>query len=343
MDDLQSDFVPFSGRNPSGEGNKESSKISRSKQQSIHHIVSPDDDDDASTVDENYDIASLTSSIEDQLTWRGRMQVVIHSLPFQAIILSLVVLDALIVLFELLLDVGAFGNLQCRGLFVIEQSRFCHYEVDNRGMCPPSPNLINENTNLTEGDGSEFCHCVFRGGNKVCRPHTAAHGVNPAEVLHIMSILILSTFLVEIAIKLIAFRMKYFTHKFEVFDGMVVVISWTLDVASIIREEGFAQVATLIIILRLWRVVRIVNGGILSAKAQADDQLHKVRHKVKEVVHALHKAQENIDTQETEIKDLSKILEDHSIPVPERKKLKVAVPKYPYDDEEGIKFTEDAY
>ena len=68
MDDLQSDFVPFSGRNPSEEGNKESSKISRSKQQSIHHIVSPDDDDDASTVDENYDIASLTSSIEDQLT-----------------------------------------------------------------------------------------------------------------------------------------------------------------------------------------------------------------------------------------------------------------------------------
>ena len=38
------------------------------------------------------------------------MQVVIHSLPFQAIILSLVVLDALIVLFELLLDVGAFGK-----------------------------------------------------------------------------------------------------------------------------------------------------------------------------------------------------------------------------------------
>ena len=27
---------------------------------------------------------------------------------------------------------------------------------------------------------------------------TAAHGVNPAEVLHIMSILILSTFLVEV-------------------------------------------------------------------------------------------------------------------------------------------------
>ena len=71
---------------------------------------------------------SLTSSIEDQLTfvksveknfllaydsifrWRGRMQVTVHSLPFQFFILSLVGLDALIVLFELLLDVGAFGE-----------------------------------------------------------------------------------------------------------------------------------------------------------------------------------------------------------------------------------------
>jgi len=31
---------------------------------------------------------------------------------------------------------------------------------------------------------------------------------------------------------MIAFRLKYFTHKFEVLDGAVVVISWILDVAS---------------------------------------------------------------------------------------------------------------
>ncbi len=37
----------------------------------------------------------------------------------------------------------------------------------------------------------------------------------------------------QIVVKLIAFRLKYFTHKFEVFDGMVVVISWILDIASL--------------------------------------------------------------------------------------------------------------
>ena len=33
--------------------------------------------------------------------------------------------------------------------------------------------------------------------------------------------------------KLIAFRLKYFTHKFEVFDGCIVVLSYALDLASL--------------------------------------------------------------------------------------------------------------
>ena len=37
------------------------------------------------------------------------MQVTLHSIPFEVFVLSLVVADAFIVLFELLLDVGAFG------------------------------------------------------------------------------------------------------------------------------------------------------------------------------------------------------------------------------------------
>ena len=36
----------------------------------------------------------------------------------------------------------------------------------------------------------------------------------------------------QLLLKIIAFGLKYFTHKFEVFDGIVVVVSWVLDVAS---------------------------------------------------------------------------------------------------------------
>ena len=84
------------------------------------------------------------------------------------------------------------------------------------------------------------------------------------------------------------------------------------------REESFAQVATLIIILRLWRVVRIVNGNpplslsnflslslspgaILSSKARADDQLHKARQSARDVIHALHKAQDKLNNEEVRL------------------------------------------
>ena len=42
------------------------------------------------------------------------------------------------------------------------------------------------------------------------------HGVNPGLVFHCFSLVILSVFMLEFLLKLIAFRLKFFTQKFEV-------------------------------------------------------------------------------------------------------------------------------
>ena len=42
------------------------------------------------------------------------------------------------------------------------------------------------------------------------------HGINPGVVFHYLSLVILSIFILEFLLKLIAFRMKFFTHRFEV-------------------------------------------------------------------------------------------------------------------------------
>ncbi len=42
--------------------------------------------------------------------WRGRMQLVLHHTWLHLVIVFLVALDALIVIFELLLDIGAFSK-----------------------------------------------------------------------------------------------------------------------------------------------------------------------------------------------------------------------------------------
>ena len=67
-----------------------------------------------------------------------------------------------------------------------------------------------------------------------------------------------------------------------------------------VEEEAF-EAAALIIILRLWRVVRIVNGAVLSSKAQSDRQLEEARSEARRIIHAFHKCQDKLDAVEVKI------------------------------------------
>jgi hypothetical protein len=86
------------------------------------------------------------------------------------------------------------------------------------------------------------------------------------HVLHYISIAILSIFLVELGIKLYAFRLEFFKSKMEVFDAFVVVLSFALDIAFA-NEEGIIGGVGLFIVLRLWRVTRILNGEFAISNA----------------------------------------------------------------------------
>ena len=55
-------------------------------------------------------------------------------------------------------------------------------------------------------------------------------------------------------------------------------------------EEGFEEIAQLVILLRLWRIVRVVNGIVLSSKSQNDNAMHEAKGEARKVIHMLHKA-----------------------------------------------------
>ena len=61
---MTSDYVPFRTQVSEENGLKHDGPKNR---QSVHQIVLPDDDD-SSSIGENFEVASITSSIEDQLT-----------------------------------------------------------------------------------------------------------------------------------------------------------------------------------------------------------------------------------------------------------------------------------
>ena len=61
----------------------------------------------------------------------------------------------------------------------------------------------------------------------------------------------------QLMVKLAIFKLQFFKKYFEVFDGIVVIISFVLDV---IPTSDSTAAAELVILARLWRVARIING-----------------------------------------------------------------------------------
>lgn len=54
--------------------------------------------------------------------------------------------------------------------------------------------------------------------------------------------------------------MEFFHHKFEILDAIVVVVSFVLDLVLLFKNHHFEALG-LLILLRLWRVARIINGA----------------------------------------------------------------------------------
>ncbi|CAI9564049.1 unnamed protein product [Staurois parvus] len=132
------------------------------------------------------------------------------------------------------------------------------------------------------------------------------------EIFHYLSISVLSFFLLEIAGKLYAFRLEFFHHKFEVFDAVIVIISFIIDVVYITREDVFSAVG-LLILLRLWRVARIVNGVILSVKSRAEEKIHKLKEKQETLLARVSELEQQCSQQEQEIGRLQKLLQQNNI------------------------------
>ncbi|XP_044146556.1 voltage-gated hydrogen channel 1-like [Bufo gargarizans] len=188
-------------------------------------------------------------SITSSYSFRDNLRWLLSCHKFQIVIVCLVILDAIFVLIEVLLDL-----------------ELLHNKVD---------------------------HIV-------------------PEIFHCLSLSVLSFFLLEIVGKLYAFRLEFFHHKFEVFDAVIVIISFIIDVVYITREDIFNAVG-LLILLRLWRVARIVNGAILSVKSRADEKIHKLKKKQETLLARVSQLEQQCTQQEQEISRLQTLLHQNNI------------------------------
>ena len=87
-------------------------------------------------------------------------------------------------------------------------------------------------------------------------------------MLSYISLAITSLFLIEIPLALWAFGPKYYTPRvggpyaaLHLFDACVVIVTFVLEAVLRGRER---ELAGLLILLRLWRLVKLVGGACLS-------------------------------------------------------------------------------
>ncbi|XP_032561271.1 voltage-gated hydrogen channel 1 [Chiroxiphia lanceolata] len=141
--------------------------------------------------------------------------------------------------------------------------------------------------------------------------HPDKYNITP-KVFHYLSLSILTIFLVEVGFKVFVYRREFFHHKFEVLDGVVVVVSFVLDVVLIFQEHEFEAVG-LLILLRLWRVARIINGIILSVKTRSEQQVSKLKQANLKLATRLEQLEYSCVEKEQEIERLNNILKQHGL------------------------------
>ncbi|XP_076061128.1 voltage-gated hydrogen channel 1-like isoform X2 [Oratosquilla oratoria] len=132
-------------------------------------------------------------------------------------------------------------------------------------------------------------------------------------ILHAASLSLLCLFLVELALKVYALRCDFFTHKMEVFDGIVVLVAVCLD-ATYLHSHDAHSATGLIIILRLWRVVRIQNSMVMSVKRAGERKVAKERELRMSLEQELERYRQYCTQLEKEAEVMRDLMTQHSIP-----------------------------
>jgi len=104
------------------------------------------------------------------------------------------------------------------------------------------------------------------------------------HIFHICSLSVLSLMMVEIAAKMIFIPKHFFTHKVEIFDALVVIVAWSLDVVLLVDPYLVHSAVSLMVFVRFWRIIRVLNGTMVTVKSDANARVHKHKKRLAELI-----------------------------------------------------------
>ena len=174
------------------------------------------------------------------LNYRARLRRIVTTHRFQVLVVSLVIVDCIVVIAELLFDLKILGLLED-----------ATSSLSSKGRAGSS-----RNTN------GSILNQINVSGSVASAPAEENYFLIP-DILHSVSVAILSLMVLESFVKIIAFGFAFLRLGWEIFDVVVVAVTFSLDVV-LQHSHSVANGFGLIIILRLWRVARILNGIFIS-------------------------------------------------------------------------------
>ncbi|KRZ79040.1 Carboxypeptidase -like protein [Trichinella papuae] len=134
-------------------------------------------------------------------------------------------------------------------------------------------------------------------------------------ILHYFNICVLSLFFVELVLKLFIMGFTVFKHRMEMFDFIVIILSFSLSI--IYGDCGrTADGAGLLISFRLWRILRIFKNVVASVKMEAQRKIRKEGRTKKALQREVCKLREYCLKQEYELQFYRLILQQNRIPLP---------------------------
>ncbi|KAH8887719.1 hypothetical protein GQ53DRAFT_749397 [Thozetella sp. PMI_491] len=92
------------------------------------------------------------------------------------------------------------------------------------------------------------------------------------DALHLVGLLFSSLFLAELLLTIWAFGPRFFADWFHCFDAFIITASFAID---LLTHGILEEIASLVIVLRLWRFVKIVEELTVGASERMEDLLTK--------------------------------------------------------------------
>ncbi|KAI1380938.1 hypothetical protein F4677DRAFT_441267 [Hypoxylon crocopeplum] len=98
--------------------------------------------------------------------------------------------------------------------------------------------------------------------------------------LTIFSLSLSCVFLVELFLSVFADGLGYFSSWLHCFDAFVIVVGFAID---LFEHNTAEEIASLIVILRLWRFVEIVDEFSVEASEQTEEQTEDLRKQIQDL------------------------------------------------------------